>query len=252
MNTGLNWTVVIFVILGVLMCGLLTRAIFSNLFRTRLLRYTPSCKIRSAPQGYCEISGTGKSKPDFLVTSPHDGQTCLWYQVHRQRRVDTGEIDEVTGESTSNTWETISKEDSQYPLYIEDATGGCFVFPYLAEVTTNYLEQTYPTDDPNIRIVQRVIPPDSTLFTVGMFNTHRTADELRQHGLPDPLIEALTPYLPFNSLSALNIGKRPYLISDRQQASLQRSYTQRAFWSLIAGSASLCIVLWMVWVLYHG
>ena len=236
-----QWFVLIFVLFGLVLCALMTRAFLKNLNKARLIRDTPSAKIRSAPQGYCEISGQGRLHQEITLNTPHGSRPCLWYRVMTERRASGG---------SNNTWEASHQEQSEHPLWLQDETGECLVLPHLAEINTQYAETFYNAQETE-RYTQRFLSPDAPLFAVGMFQTHHSIDELAQLGLDPQVLTGLAPKIPLHSVSQLNAGQRPYLVSDRQEKNMIKAYSLRARWALVGSVATLLLSLWLFSSMLH-
>ena len=98
--------------------------------RARLVADTPTCKVRSAPQGYVELWGVGRQMDGPPIIAPLSGLPCVWYRylVEEERRV------EVRGRSEMR-WVTVEQGRSDDLFWLEDATGRVVVDPDGAEVT---------------------------------------------------------------------------------------------------------------------
>lgn len=95
---------------------------FSLLRRARLIEDTPTARIRSAAQGYVELSGIAHPDLDNKVVSPLTDSDCCWYRYAIERK-------------SGKNWHTLEKGSSEYPFIIEDETGRCIILPRGAEVT---------------------------------------------------------------------------------------------------------------------
>jgi hypothetical protein len=89
----------------------------------RLVADTPASRIRSAAQGYVELSGRALPVPKGQTHAPLTGLQCTWwrYKIYdtKARRGSVGTIDSGTSES---------------PFILDDGTGQCLVDPCGAEV----------------------------------------------------------------------------------------------------------------------
>ena len=95
---------------------------FSLLRRSRLIEDTPTAKVRSAAQGYVELSGTVQTDKDNKVKAPLTDSDCCWYRYEIEKKGD-------------KNWRTVEKGSSEHPFIIEDETGRCMILPKGAEVT---------------------------------------------------------------------------------------------------------------------
>jgi hypothetical protein len=98
---------------------------FRLLAKSRLLRDTPTARIRSAAQGYAEFSGKGAVPPRVTIKGPLTGLECVWWRYRIQER---GGIGKQRG------YNTIDTQTSEAPFLLDDGTGRCLVDPGGAEV----------------------------------------------------------------------------------------------------------------------
>lgn len=109
--------------------------------RARLIEDTPSSRIRSAPQGYVELSGFARNDPDTPITAsaksiaatdtlraPLTHTPCVWYR-YRIEREEHG--------SKGSQWETVESGSSEHWFVLDDRSGFCHVDPRGADVTPN-------------------------------------------------------------------------------------------------------------------
>lgn len=97
-------------------------AVFKFLRRARLIEDTPTAKIRSAAQGYIELSGTVLPDKENRVIAPLTDSACCWYRYEIEKKSD-------------KNWRTVEKGSSDKPFLVEDETGQCIILPEGAEVT---------------------------------------------------------------------------------------------------------------------
>lgn len=100
---------------------------FVCLRRVRVIEDTPTAKIRSAAQGYGELSGTAQLMDGAPIVAPLTGKTCAWYRYKVEKLgdkhshvVDSGESDEL--------------------FLLLGATGRCVIDPEGATVVTRHKE----------------------------------------------------------------------------------------------------------------
>ena len=93
--------------------------------RARLIDDTPTSRIRSAAQGYVELSGRAGLAGGVQQVAPLSGRPCVWwlFRVERKRR---------SGKNTH--WDTVNRGLSDRPFLLTDETGSCLVNPQGAEV----------------------------------------------------------------------------------------------------------------------
>ena len=86
----------------------------------------PTAKLASAPQGYVEVSGTGRIHPDYPITSPLTGLPCLWYQYTVWRT--DGDRNQIVDSGTS-----------EQPFALDDGSCLALVLPESARVITRHV-----------------------------------------------------------------------------------------------------------------
>jgi hypothetical protein len=97
----------------------------------RLIEDTPTCKIRSAPQGYVELEGLGKLMDGPPIVARLSGLPCVWYRYKIEEYV-------ATGKGNEHRWETIDKGESTETFWLQDDTGRAVIDPEGAEVTPRH------------------------------------------------------------------------------------------------------------------
>lgn len=170
---------------------------FRGLRRARIIEDTPTARIRSAPQGYVELSGEAAAMPGEPILSPLTMTPCCWYRFQVERRHEKG-------------WRTIRSGMSDGLFLLRDETGECIIDPEGAEVSPRgknvwYDNQDHPiaaahypaaglnTDIPaldlamklgeglvgrNYRYTEETIYPGDRLYAIGLFKTLGEADRL--------------------------------------------------------------------------
>jgi hypothetical protein len=97
--------------------------------RARVIDDTPTSRVRSAAQGYVELSGrTGFAGAE--ARAPLSGRPCVWWSFRIERKRDS--------DGRRERWETVNRGTSEVPFVLIDATERCLVDPRGAEV--------YPTE----------------------------------------------------------------------------------------------------------
>ncbi len=109
-------------------------ASFRNLIKARTIEDTPTSKIRSAHQGYVELTGSAGEGDDGPVLGKLTGNTCLWYSYRIEKYESSGK---------SSHWRTIEKGASSRPFQLDDGSGRCYIHPDRAEVTTHRRQVWY-------------------------------------------------------------------------------------------------------------
>lgn len=98
---------------------------FSGLRRTRLIEDVPTARVRSAPQGYVELTGTAHLLDGDPVVAPLSKTTCCWYRYRVERR-------------SGKDWRVVESGASDAIFVLRDETGDCVIDPEGAEVTTRH------------------------------------------------------------------------------------------------------------------
>jgi hypothetical protein len=153
---------------------------FRLLARRRLLLNTPASKIRSAAMGLVEVSGLATGPYSF--PAPITGQPCFLYRTTAWQQRNS---------SKNHEWEKVADETLHVPFFLDDGTGQLLVDPYGAELDLHrdfreeYNASFFSTVDMTpprvnaflarhgiapggrIRIEERLIKPENTLFVVG-------------------------------------------------------------------------------------
>ena len=92
---------------------------FRELRIQRLIRNTPTARIRSMAMGLVEVTGTVESRS--TVSAPFSGKPCAYWQVEIDSRSRRG-------------WTRVHRNASGHPFYLRDETGLALVYPGGAEV----------------------------------------------------------------------------------------------------------------------
>jgi hypothetical protein len=101
----------------------------------RLIEDTPTSRVRSAAQGYVELTGTGRSMPGAPVHAPLSKQSCTWWSFTVERR--------TRDHRNRARWSVVSRGVSDSLFWLEDATGRCIVDPEGAEVLPRATDTWY-------------------------------------------------------------------------------------------------------------
>lgn len=131
--------------------------------RYRVIADTPTAMLRSAAQGYVELTGTCRSVPDAELLRFGRAPPCLWYLatiVEQENRF---------GKTRTHT----RCERSHDTFVIEDGTGECVVDPEHAEVLSAH--QTRWREGSTHYSVKYLLPGDR-LYAIGDLRTLRAAD----------------------------------------------------------------------------
>jgi E3 ubiquitin ligase len=112
--------------------------------RNRVIEDTPTSRVRSAAQGYVELSGRGMLPPSSANKAPLTGTLCTWWRYKIEERRYTGR---------SRAWSTIQSDTSAVPFLLDDGTGQCLIDPRGAEVFPHATDVWYgPSQWPEVHI----------------------------------------------------------------------------------------------------
>lgn len=145
-----------------------------SVLRARTISDVPTSRIRSAPQGYVELIGTGRILQGPPIVSPLSGQQCLWYSYQIDER-------QSYGNSGERGWKTIEKATSDGLFSIEDGTGSCIVDPEGAQVIPHVDRRWHGNSREPLgglrigggryRFRERRLEQDWPLYAIGEFRT---------------------------------------------------------------------------------
>ncbi len=182
--------------LWLLVIGLISGAAYSFWYafkawaKNRTIEDTPTSRVRSAAQGYVELSGRGLLPQNGANKAPLSGLPCTWWRYKIEERRYTGR---------SRSWSTIQSDTSATPFVLDDGTGQCLIDPRGAEVFPGATDVWYgPTEWPQVRV-----PNGSGIlgWLVDSFVTDRyryTEHRLQSH-------EALYAIGAFRSLGGVSV-----------------------------------------------
>jgi hypothetical protein len=97
----------------------------------RQIEDMPRSRIRSAAQGYVELSGRATCLSGNRNLAPLTQRPCVWWRFRIQKRTRSG-----SGSSRREAWQTINQGRSTQPFALDDGTGTCIVQPEGAEIVT--------------------------------------------------------------------------------------------------------------------
>lgn len=155
---------------------------FRSLARKRLAEDTPTTRLRSAAQGYVELSGVARLFDGEGIHSPLTGRECCWYEFEVEHREQ-----ERHGRAR---WRTVSGGRSTGFFMLDDGTGSCAVDPEHAEVTPSVSRVWYGrspipprfktrphwlsrlTATGSYRYTEKLIEIGQPLYALGFLRTH--------------------------------------------------------------------------------
>jgi hypothetical protein len=110
----------------------------------RVVQDTPTSRVRSAAQGYVELTGHGVMIPEKENRAPLTGLPCTWWRY---------KIEDRRSNSRARGWSTIQSDTSVLPFILDDGTGRCLIDPRGAEVFPGATTVWYGgTSWPEVRI----------------------------------------------------------------------------------------------------
>lgn len=131
--------------------------------RYRVIADTPTAMLRSAAQGYVELTGTCKPVAESELLHYGKAPPCLWYHATI--------VEQERGFGKRDTHTRF--EQSHDTFVVEDGTGQCVVDPDNAEVLSAH--QTRWRDGSTHYKVKYLLPGDR-LYAIGDLRTLRAAD----------------------------------------------------------------------------
>lgn len=106
---------------------------YRALHHARIIEDTPTCKARSAHQGYVELEGVGRLMDGPPIIAPLSGLACCWYRFKVEEQITTYERGR-----TRTRWNTLHEGTSTEVFWLEDDTGRVAIDPDHAEVTPRH------------------------------------------------------------------------------------------------------------------
>src|SRR5262249_51941513 len=91
----------------------------------RLIRDTPTAKVRSLAMGMVELQGALRARS--RTNAPFSNADCVWWEV---------ELQTLSHSSRGvSQWNTVHRERSGNPFYLDDGTGTALIYPQDAQIT---------------------------------------------------------------------------------------------------------------------
>jgi hypothetical protein len=205
----------------------------------RQLEDTPTSKIRSAAQGFVELSGITKSAGNLQTLGQLSTDPVAWsrFQIDQLRR-------SQTANGTESYWTTIAEGASDAAFMIQDDTGKSLILPAKAEVIPaetiiwygsspiaskppkTFWQWFFASSNGRFRYKEERIALDVTINARGMFSTLGQNPEIFKN------YPSLNKNLSLLSGISLPIGYH-YVISAMPTRRLSRNYKLKAFVFLI-------------------
>ena len=152
--------------------------------QARVMEDMPRSKIRSAAQGFVELSGIQHPLEGTPLSAPLTGSACTWWDYKIEKRESTSTQSSKGQDSTS--WSTVEKDTSVGFFHLRDETGEILVNPIGAEVTASlqrvwYGDARRPNGDSTsqfgaslkgrYRYTERIMRPGELIYALGHFET---------------------------------------------------------------------------------
>ena len=156
----------------------------------RAVEDTPTSRVRSAAQGYVELSGRCRAMDGTQNPAPLTQRPCVWWRYRIQQKAASG------AGGRRESWTTINSGRSELPFLLEDGTGECIVQPAGAEVltgesTTWYGSTPWPTQaagagllrfqEHRYRYFEERIYEHEQLCLLGQFRSHTSTADTDTH-----------------------------------------------------------------------
>jgi len=140
----------------------------------RMMEDMPRSKIRSAAQGFVELSGIQHPLEGTPLSAPLTGSACTWWDYKIEKRESTSN----SKGQKSTSWSTVEKDTSVGFFHLRDETGEILVNPMGADVTAS-LQRVWHGDS------RRPDGGSSTsLFGVGLTGRYRYTERIMRPGEP--------------------------------------------------------------------
>ena len=238
---------------------------FRSLRLQRLIRDTPTAKVRSLAMGLVELQGAlrGRSR----VSAPFTNKDCVWWEVELQTLRESNK--------GLKSWQTVHSERSGHPFYIDDGTGTALIYPQGADVRAGSVvtEETHGFGVPEpysgymesrglgmrhlwamgpMRFRERVLDEGFAVFVLGRAEPKPHAVEISMD--EEVLAATGTDAIGANHVREHDgrctavIRKGPsdpaLLISDKSEKSMTTEYGFKAFGGLVGGPLLAMFGLW--------
>jgi len=237
-----------------IVCGpLLFLRSFRDLRTQRLIRNTPTARIRSMPMGLVEIQG--EVVPRSTLVAPFSGRPCAYWEV------------DISTESRRNMWTVVHRNTSGNPFFLRDEGGTVMVLPHGATTKINFaveeecaglsLPECYARymREENLalrdfwqlsamRFRERILEEGQRVFVLGTAMPRGRAytiaegDELAATGTEDAAAHRLRQ-LSEEAVAVVRVGANEptFIISQQSERDMTTALGLRAFAELVGGPA---------------
>jgi hypothetical protein len=225
---------------------------FRELRMQRLIRDTPTARIRSMPMGLVELCG--RAVPRSELASPFSGRPCAYWEVDVATR-------------SKNSWHVVHREASGHPFYVRDETGLALVYPAgatvrlgfqleetctgvtLPDVYAEYLRTRHPVAGTlwrmgALRFRERLLEPEQRVYVLGTATPRPqsvavSADETMEmtgtDGWRARRLQSLDPEV--QAVVRRGENERTYIISQQSERDLTLQLGLQAAAGLVGGPA---------------
>ncbi len=148
----------------------------------RVMEDMPRSKVRSAAQGFVELSGIQHPLEGTPLSAPLTGSACTWWDY----KIEKSEQTRSSQGQDSTSWSTVEKDTSVGFFHLKDETGEILVNPMGADVTPSLRRVWYGNARrPNgggssgfggslrgrYRYTERIMRPGEPIYALGHFET---------------------------------------------------------------------------------
>ncbi|MFT7234535.1 MAG: hypothetical protein ACI9QV_000097, partial [Methylophagaceae bacterium] len=139
-----------------------------RLHQAKKIANVPTAKIRSASQGYVELSGIAKLMESPLIVSPLTGKSCVWYRYKVEEKINTS----LTKDNYSSEWRGVKQGLSEELFLLEDKIVRCIIDLDDADVYICYEKIWHQRHARSRRrYTEQLIRDGNPLYGVGFFKT---------------------------------------------------------------------------------
>lgn len=238
---------------------------FRALRLQQVIRNTPTAKVRSLAIGLVELQGELKGRS--RTRGPFTDRDCVWWEVELQTLRDSNK--------GMKQWQTVHRESSGHPFYVDDGTGAALIYPQGADIRAGDVvsEETggFGVPEPYasfmetralamrklwsigpMRFRERVLEEGRAVFVLGRAEPRPRAVEV---SMDEEVLEATgtdaigAKYVRMNDgrcTAVIRKGPRDpaLLISDKSEKSMSTEYGLKAFGGLVGGPLLVMFGLW--------
>lgn len=225
---------------------------FRELRTQRLVRDTPTARVRSMPMGLVELHG--QAIPRSEQVAPFSGRPCAYWEVDVATR-------------SKSSWHVVHREASGHPFYLRDETGLALVYPAgaavrvgvqmeetcagvaLADVYASYLHERRPVASTlwragQLRFRERVLEEGQRVYVLGTATPRArsvavSTDEAMEMTGTDGWRARRLQDLDSEVQAVVRRGEneRTYIISQQSERDLTTQLGLRAAAGLVGGPA---------------